>query len=62
MDIEPNKVYKFDEVLELLKLSPVTLRKLVRNGDVPASKLGKQYRFLGTELLRILENRSNHVS
>lgn len=61
MDIEPNRVYTFDEVLEVLKLSPVTLRKLVRNGDVPASKLGKQYRFLGAELLRALENRRNHV-
>jgi len=61
LDIEPNRVYTFDEVLEVLKLSPVTLRKLVRNGDVPASKLGKQYRFLGAELLKALENRRNHV-
>ena len=61
MDIEPNRVYTFDEVLEVLKLSPVTLRKLVRNGDVPASRLGKQYRFLGAELLKALENRRNHV-
>ena len=61
MDIEPNRVYTFDEVLKVLKLSPVTLRKLVRNGDVPASKLGKQYRFLGSELLRTLENKQQHV-
>jgi len=61
LDIEPNRVYTFDEVLEVLKLSPVTLRKLVRSGDVPASKLGKQYRFLGAELLKALENLKNHV-
>ena len=61
MDIEPNKIYTFGEVLEVLKLSPVTLRKLVRSGDVPASKLGKQYRFLGAELLRALKKRKNHV-
>ncbi len=61
MDIEPNKVYTFDEVLELLRLSPVTLRKLVRSGDIPASKLGKQYRFLGADLLKALEKTQNHV-
>ena len=61
MDIEPNRVYTFDEVLKVLKLSPVTLRKLVRNGDVPASKLGKQYRFLGAELLRAFENKQQHA-
>ena len=61
MTIEPNRVYTFDEVLKLLQLSPVTLRKLVRSGDVPASKLGKQYRFLGTELIRALERGSTHV-
>ena len=61
MNIEPNRVYTFDEVLKLLQLSPVTLRKLVRNGDVPASKLGKQYRFLGTELIKALEKGKTHV-
>ncbi len=61
MNIEPNKVYTFDEVLELLRLSPVTLRKLVRTGDIPASKLGKQYRFLGAHLLKALERTQNHV-
>lgn len=51
MEIEPNRIYTFDEVLELLKLSPVTLRKLIRTNKVPATKLGKQYRFLGASLI-----------
>ena len=55
MEIEPNRVYTFDEVLEILQLSPVTLRKLVRRGEIPATKLGKRYRFLGSELLRTFE-------
>jgi len=56
MEIEPNRVYTFDEVLRLLKLSPVTLRRLIRSEKIPANKLGKQYRFLGSELLRALES------
>ena len=56
MEIEPNRVYTFDEVLGLLKLSPVTLRRLIRSGKIPAIKLGKKYRFLGFELLRALES------
>lgn len=55
MEIEPNRVYSFDEVLKLLQLSPVTLRKLVRNGTIPATRLGKKYRFLGSELINCLE-------
>ncbi len=54
MNIEPNRVYTFHEVSKLLQLSPVTLRKLVRIGGLPASKLGKQYRFLGNEILKVL--------
>ena len=56
MQIEANRVYTFDEVLEILKLSPGTLRKLVKNGEIPATKLGKQCRLLGSELLRTLES------
>jgi excisionase family DNA binding protein len=56
MQIEANRVYTFDEVLEILKLSPGTLRRLVKKGVVPATKLGKQYRFLGSELLKRFES------
>jgi excisionase family DNA binding protein len=59
MEIEENRVYTFDEVLEILKLSPVTLRRLVRKGDIPAKKLGKQYRFLGAELIKALGGNSD---
>jgi excisionase family DNA binding protein len=62
VDIAPNRVYTFDETRKLLKLSPVTLRKLIRNGDVPASKLGKQYRLLGVEILKVFEKRQDYVS
>ena len=57
MEIAPNRVYTFDEVLELLRLSPVTLRRLIRTGNIPATKLGKQYRFLGSALLKALERK-----
>jgi excisionase family DNA binding protein len=56
MQIEPNQVYTFDEVCKILNLAPTTPRKLVKNGEIPATKLGKQYRFLGSELLRTLES------
>jgi excisionase family DNA binding protein len=54
MQIDANEVYTFDEVCKILNLAPTTLRKLVKNGEIPATKLGKQYRFLGSELLRTL--------
>ena len=57
MEIVPNCVYTFEEVLKIFKLSPVTLRKLVRQGYIPGTKLGKQYRFIGSELLKTLERK-----
>lgn len=55
MKIEANRVYTFDQVLKILKLSPVTLRRLIHSGDIPATRLGKQYRFLGSALLDMLK-------
>jgi excisionase family DNA binding protein len=57
MEIEPNRVYTFDDVLKILKLSPVTLRRLVRSDEIHATRMGKQYRFLGAELIRTLERK-----
>ena len=55
-EIEPNRVYTFDEVLELFQFAPTTLRKLVTRGDIPATKLGRHWRFLGSDILGALSN------
>lgn len=39
-----------DELAEYLKLSRTKLYRLAQNGNIPASKLGKQWRFNTEEI------------
>ena len=38
------------ELAVILKKSPWTVRKLARNGDIPAFKVGKDWRFYPSEV------------
>lgn len=53
-EIKPNAVYSTDEASELLKISQSTMKRLLKNGLIRANKIGRQYRILGKELLRLL--------
>jgi excisionase family DNA binding protein len=39
------------EAAELLSLSPYTVREMARRGEIPAKKVGKEWRFLRQALL-----------
>lgn len=54
MEIKSNEVYTTEEVQELLKISPSTTMRLIKKGMIRAAKVGKQYRIMGKELLRIV--------
>jgi excisionase family DNA binding protein len=54
MEIKPNEVYTTNEAEKLLKVSNSTMKRLLKNGLIKANKIGKQYRILGHELLRLL--------
>ncbi|MBT3236263.1 MAG: helix-turn-helix domain-containing protein [Bdellovibrionales bacterium] len=49
------EVMTTDDVLEYLKISRKTLMKLIREGMVPARKVGKNYRYLKSELEKYLK-------
>lgn len=53
-EINPNEVYTTAEVEQLLKVSNSTVKRLLKSGLLRANKIGKQYRVLGHELLRLL--------
>lgn len=53
--IVPNTAYNIEEARKLLGLSRTTLRLLVREGKLKGRKIGKQWRFLGSDLLELLE-------
>jgi excisionase family DNA binding protein len=54
MEIRPNEVYTTQEAQQLLKVSPSTTMRLIKKGIIRTAKIGKQYRIMGKELMRIL--------
>lgn len=56
-EIKPNAVYTTSEVEKILKISNSTLKRLLKSGLIKANKVGKQYRILGLEILRLVSPR-----
>lgn len=53
-EIKPNGVYTTEEVEKLLKVSNSTVKRLLKRGILRANKVGKQYRVLGLEILKLI--------
>lgn len=53
-EIKPYEVYTTSEVESLLKISNSTLKRMLKKGMLKANKVGKQYRILGLEILRLV--------
>lgn len=47
-----------DEVLGYLRITPRTIYRLIRSGELPAVRVGRQWRFRQADLDRWLERRS----
>ena len=54
MTIDENAVYTPKETQALLKISASTMTRMIKNGLIQTARVGKQYRIMGKELLRIL--------
>lgn len=54
MEIKANQVYTPKETQKLLKVSSSTMTRLIKKGLIRAAKVGKQYRIMGKEILRML--------
>lgn len=53
-EIKPNGIYTTGETEALLKISNSTIKRLLKGGILRANKVGKQYRILGKEVLRLV--------
>ncbi|MCL5774854.1 MAG: helix-turn-helix domain-containing protein [Patescibacteria group bacterium] len=53
-EIRPNEVYTTQETQELLKISNSTMKRMLKGGLLRANKIGKQYRIMGHEILRVV--------
>ncbi|WP_304944384.1 helix-turn-helix domain-containing protein [Vallitalea guaymasensis] len=56
-----NKFYTVDQVAEMLKIHPKTVRKYVREGKLRGTKVGKQWRVTGHDLSLFMEGQENIV-
>jgi excisionase family DNA binding protein len=55
---KPAPLMTIDEVAEYLNLHPLTVRRLAREGEIPAFKVGRQWRVKKELLERWLEESS----
>lgn len=53
IEIQERAVYTTAEVANILKLSPITVERKIRRGEIPATKIGKEYRLLGRDMLSL---------
>ena len=54
MDIKNSEVYTTEEAQGYLKVSNSTLMRMIKKGLIHSAKVGKQYRIMGKELLRVV--------
>jgi len=53
-EIKPHAVYTTSEAEKILKVSNSTMKRMLKSGLLKANKVGKQYRILGLEILRLV--------
>ena len=54
MEIRENEVYTPEETQKILKVSASTVTRMIKKGLIRTARVGKQYRIMGKELLRVL--------
>lgn len=54
IEIKENVVYSTEEILLILDISKSTFMRLLRSKKIKVSRVGSQYRALGSDLLHML--------
>lgn len=54
MVIHEDTIYTPKETQEYLKVSQSTMTRMLKSGLIRAAKIGKQYRIMGKEILRVI--------
>jgi excisionase family DNA binding protein len=55
------RLFTVAEVAAAMRVSNMTVYRLIRSGELPALRVGKGYRIFEADLERFLEGRSVHV-
>jgi excisionase family DNA binding protein len=54
VEIRANAVYTIRDVCQILKVSDATMRRWVKDGKIRGSRVGRAYRFLGSQIVEAL--------
>lgn len=57
MKIEENEVYTTKDLTEILKVSMPTIKRMLRDKKLASIRIGRQHRFLGSDILALLSLR-----
>lgn len=49
-EIATNGIYDIKEMAEILGVSPATLRKMIKSGEIPHKKVMGKYKFCGWQI------------
>ena len=60
--LEDIRLLTLSEAADLLQVSTRTLQRMIRNGQLPAFKVGGQWRLRETQLRQWVENRENPLA
>jgi excisionase family DNA binding protein len=55
------RLFTVAEVAEAMRVSNMTVYRLIKSGELPALRVGKGYRIFESDLERFLSDRSVHV-
>lgn len=55
LEIRPHRVYTLSEVRQIFQVSDATLRRWLKDGKLRSARVGRAYRFLGSQLLEAFE-------
>ncbi len=53
-EIKPKELYTTKETQDFLKISPSTIKRLLKRGIIKAYKVGGTYRIWGSEILKLV--------
>jgi excisionase family DNA binding protein len=54
---ESERIYTVSEVAAVIRVSPVTVVRMIHNGELKALRVRGQWRILGSDILRYLLDR-----
>jgi excisionase family DNA binding protein len=62
MELENIRLLTLSEAANLLQVSTRTLQRMIRNGELPAFKVGGQWRVRETQLRQWVESREGSIA